>query len=83
MQHVCYGEVGEDRRPGRTRDAQPQIVRHPEDAVRTGEPAAEVGQRSLLKVQVVYVGQLAVNAALGGWLPAGSVSVTLRVVEAA
>lgn len=43
MQHVCYGEVGEDRRPGRTRAAQPQIVRHPEDAVRTDRPELRVG----------------------------------------
>ena len=37
---------------------------------------------ALLNWHVVYVGQLAVNATLGGWLPAGSLSVTLRVVEA-
>ena len=37
---------------------------------------------ALLKVQVVYVGQLDVNAARGAVLPAGSTRFTVRVVEA-
>jgi hypothetical protein len=37
---------------------------------------------ALLVVQTVNVGQLTENTAAGGWLPAGSTSETLRVVEA-
>jgi hypothetical protein len=46
-------------------------------------PSGSTVPGALLNWHVVYVGQLAVKATLGGWLDAGSVSVTLRVVEAA